>query len=376
MRENVEVETHLYRNDQYEFLRGPVFQNLLCAVKVSRGYVLGSLRSAAEGSGLCGFEEVKPRQVAPGFAPKRTGPPGGNPPHIAVCICTYKRPLPLLRLLEELSRQETQGLFTYSVSIVDNDQAGSASSIVAAFAATSKMQIRYMQEPARGIARARNKVVTESEGDYLALIDDDELPARDWLLSALLDCYRFNADGILGPVHSVYDGQPPAWLEKCELFRRAIHPGGEPVKWRDSRTGNVLIKHGVVLGEEAPFRVEIRAGEDQDFFDRKINAGYSFVWSDRAIVSEVIPPARQKRSYIVRKAMLQGACESSLAGAVNMRSLLTSAIAVPIYLLIMPFSLLFGGHRFTTILVKLFYHLGKLLMAAGINPIREEYVSD
>ena len=28
-------------------------------------------------------------------------------PHISVCICTYKRPLPLGRLLRELNTQET-----------------------------------------------------------------------------------------------------------------------------------------------------------------------------------------------------------------------------------------------------------------------------
>lgn len=41
--------------------------------------------------------------------------------HISVCICTFKRPSLLLRLLKELAGQETQGLFTYSIVVVDND---------------------------------------------------------------------------------------------------------------------------------------------------------------------------------------------------------------------------------------------------------------
>ena len=32
--------------------------------------------------------------------------------HISVCVCTYKRAVLLRRLLDELSRQETDGLFT------------------------------------------------------------------------------------------------------------------------------------------------------------------------------------------------------------------------------------------------------------------------
>ena len=38
-------------------------------------------------------------------------------PHISVCICTYKRPIPLKRLLDSLKQQETGGLFTYSVVV-------------------------------------------------------------------------------------------------------------------------------------------------------------------------------------------------------------------------------------------------------------------
>src|SRR5215469_9249606 len=41
--------------------------------------------------------------------------------HICVCICTYKRPGPLQRLLKGLEGQETQGLFSFSVVVADND---------------------------------------------------------------------------------------------------------------------------------------------------------------------------------------------------------------------------------------------------------------
>lgn len=375
---NIEIETHPFRDKEYEFLSGAEFPKLLGGVTVSRGYVLRSI-------------EVSPAQLLQGRSGKTNeqctvdhegqrattlAQQDISPiPHISVCVCTYKRPLPLLRLLKELSLQQTQELFTYSVSIVDNDPTGSAASAVAEFAASSSMQVSYFQEPTRGIARARNKVVSQAEGDYLAFIDDDEFPAWDWLLHALLDCRRFNADGILGPVLRAFDGTPPAWLEKSKLFQRPIHPGGQSVEWRNTRTSNVLIKGSIVLGEAAPFRVELRAGEDQEFFHRKMSEGYHFVWSDRAIVSEVIPPARCRRRYIMRRSLLQGACESSLP-VHRFRSVLKSAVAVPVYGIILPFSLLVGGHRFVTILEKFSYHLGKLLMAVGINPIREEYVSD
>ena len=54
--------------------------------------------------------------------------------HISVCICTFKRPELLTRLLERLENQRTDGLFTYSVVVADNDPAQSARQAVAAFA--------------------------------------------------------------------------------------------------------------------------------------------------------------------------------------------------------------------------------------------------
>src|SRR5687767_7960826 len=64
-------------------------------------------------------------------------------PHIAVCICTYKRPQMLGRLLRGLAEQETEGRFTYSIVVADNDRQESAKAVTTAFAAASRVPIRY-----------------------------------------------------------------------------------------------------------------------------------------------------------------------------------------------------------------------------------------
>src|SRR5947199_8829379 len=62
-------------------------------------------------------------------------------PHISVCICTYKRPALLRRLLEELGRQETGGLFTFSIIVADNDASRSADAVVSRFGSESNIPI-------------------------------------------------------------------------------------------------------------------------------------------------------------------------------------------------------------------------------------------
>lgn len=301
--------------------------------------------------------------------------PAKRAAHIAVCVCTYKRPALLMRLLMALNRQETGGLFTYSIVVADNDEAKSAEATVSEMRQVSTVLIKYCVEPRRNIALARNKVVENAEGDYIALIDDDEFPESAWLLTLFKKCNEYNVDGVLGPVKRHFDEAPPLWFKKSRIYDRPVHSTGKLVDWKDARTGNVLLKRRVIAGGAVPFRPQFRAGEDQDFFRRKAEEGCVFIWSAEAIVSETIPPARWKRRYILRKAMLQGAT-AALQPNCGVINILKSIIAVPLYLWILPFALLAGQQYFMTLLVKICDHTGKLLMLIGINPVHEEYVSE
>ncbi len=296
-------------------------------------------------------------------------------PHISVCVCTYKRPLLLKRLLTELNRQETGGLFNYSIVVADNDQEKSAESVVEGIRLTSDISVKYCVEPRQSIALARNKVVENADGEFAAFIDDDEFPAPNWLLTLFRTCYEYKVDGVLGPVKRHFDEDPPAWIRKSRFYDRRVNPTGMRVHWHEARTGNVLLRRQILIGNTAPFRPEFRAGEDQDFFRRKIEEGHVFIWCADAEVFEVVPPVRWKRTYLIKKALLRGAT-AGVQPNCGPISIAKSIIAVPLYAVAMPLALLFGHHNFMTLLVKLCDHLGKLLIVIGLNPIREEYVSE
>ena len=120
--------------------------------------------------------------------------------HIGVCICTYKRPELLQRLLRELAGQDTGGLFTFSISIVDNDKLRSAETTVLNFAATSDVPVTYDVEPVQNICMARNRGIANATGDLIAFIDDDEFPEKQWLLNLYQAIHRDGVAGVLGPV--------------------------------------------------------------------------------------------------------------------------------------------------------------------------------
>jgi glycosyltransferase involved in cell wall biosynthesis len=279
----------------------------------------------------------------------------------------------LTRLLTELNRQETGGLFTYSIVVADNDEAKSAEPTVTEFRLSSAVHVKYCVESGRGINKARNATIANAEGGFIAVIDDDEFPVSNWLLMLFKCCNEYKVDGVLGPVKRHFDEVPPAWLQRSHLYERRVNPTGMRVDWRESRTGNVLLRRNVVAGEEAPFREDLRRGGDVEFFRRKMAEGRLFIWCAEAEVFEVIPPSAWKRAYLLRKALMRG--ESNVKqGDLGFISVVKSMIAVPLYALALPFAQLLGHHRFMTLLVKLCDHLGKFLALVGIHPIREEYV--
>ena len=96
--------------------------------------------------------------------------------HISVCVCTYKRPEFLKRLLEELANLETEGRFTFSIVVADNDRLRSAEALVSNFAAGSSAPVTYCAEPEQNICLARNRAIENATGDMIAFIDDDEFP--------------------------------------------------------------------------------------------------------------------------------------------------------------------------------------------------------
>jgi len=294
---------------------------------------------------------------------------------ICVCICTYKRPQFLKRLLEELSRQITDALFTYSIVIVDNDRLRSAEAVVSEFTDASPLPVKYCVESRQNIALARNKAIENAHGDFIAFIDDDEFPTKCWLLSLFKALNEHKADGVLGPVKPYFEVQPPAWVVKGKFYERPTYPTGFVIDWKKGRTGNVLLRRSLLVGHAQLFRPEFRTGEDQDFFRRLIQKGHTFIWCNEAEAYEVVPPVRWNRTFILRRALLGGTV-SRLHPTFGALDIAKSALAVPAYVTVLPIALVLGPSRLMLCLMKLFNHLGRLLAVVGINPIRGPYVTE
>jgi succinoglycan biosynthesis protein ExoM len=299
-----------------------------------------------------------------------------EPNHICVCVCTYKRPDYLKRLLDELQGQETNGFFTFSVVVADNDPAQSAEAVVSQYVASSKIQVHYCVQPEQSVSLTRNKALENASGNFIAFIDDDEFPDGRWLLALFEACSKYGVDGALGPVLPNFDERTPKWVVKGKFYERPTYPTGFIIDWHKGRTGNVLFKRAILPNDEQPFRPQFRGGgADQDFFRRMIEEGHRFVWCNEAIAHEIVPPVRWKRSFMLRRALLRGGV-TPLHPTFSRWDVVKSLIAVPAYTIAMPFALVIGHHRFMSLMIRLCDHLGKLLACIGIRPIKAAYITE
>lgn len=270
--------------------------------------------------------------------------------------------------------QPTEGFFGYSIVVVDNDRAESARQIVIHCAERSNIIISYHVEPEQNISRARNRAVENAKGDFVAFIDDDEMPSDNWLLELYRALIHYGSDGVLGPVLPRFENGPPGWVVKGHFFERAAHPTGYILGWKNTRTGNTLLRSELFRDSQEWFDPDFGSGgEDRDFFRRQIEKGRVFVWCDGAPVYETIQPIRWKRKVLIKRALLRGKMALNVRGS-GLSSVIKSVVAIAVYTCGLPIFLLLGQHVFMKYLIKNCDHLGKVLAFAGIDLVKEKYV--
>jgi succinoglycan biosynthesis protein ExoM len=244
--------------------------------------------------------------------------------HIAICVATFKRPRLLRRLLNGIAelRFAKVGIPEITVIVVDNDPTGTAREVCRG--AFLPWRLHYVLEAKRGIAEARNRAVRESgNADFIAFIDDDEVPKELWLDELLSAQAKFQGDTVAGPVYPSFTDDVPDWIRREGFFDRPTHfVTGESLLC--CSTNNVLVSRNVfdrVGGFDDRF--QLTGGEDVHFFTRVRLAGFHIVWSGDALVSETISSDRANLAWLLRRSYRDGNCytlvESSLDDRVFLR---------------------------------------------------------
>jgi succinoglycan biosynthesis protein ExoM len=234
---------------------------------------------------------------------------------VDICTITCRRPAGLTRLLGGIAQLRLPDPAPeLRIVVVDNDAEESARRICADAAGWLPFPLAYATEKRRGIPQARNAALALSlrRADFVAFLDDDEVPDRDWLTELLRVRAVSGADAVAGPVERVFEAAVPRWVEDSQLFVMRRHPTGTPVA--TSHTGNVLISTSSLAAMEALFdeRFALTGSSDSEFFERFAASGHRIVWCDSAWATEWVPASRARLRWLVQRALRVGASRTMI----------------------------------------------------------------
>lgn len=255
------------------------------------------------------------------MTPKTTPPSSEETAsRVAVCACTFRRPDGLAALLDGLRRQRFRRVAPPEVSIliVDNEGSARAEAICATFVADHGLCVRYLVEPRRGIAFARNRGLdtVAADADFVAMIDDDERPEPEWLEELLLAQAATGADVVQGRVRPAFPEGTPAWIGEGGFFGYPLAPSPfRSETWADlqklpsAATNTVLVRAAAVAASGVRFdpRLGLTGGSDALFFRKLRAAGHRIVYAERAVVWEDVPLSRTNLAYLWRRSYRDGA---------------------------------------------------------------------
>ncbi|RPF22760.1 glycosyltransferase family 2 protein [Myceligenerans xiligouense] len=224
-----------------------------------------------------------------------------------VAVLTYRRPERLATALEALLPHVSAA--GAGLLVVDNDLTESARPVFERVTA-GRAGVRYVHEPAPGIAAARNRALDEvaaSGSDLIVFVDDDETPGEAWLATLLAAHERYGGTGVAGPAVPSLPGRDP-WIESGGFFARPRHPSGTRVDVAASN--NLLLDVGWLAERGLRFdeAFGLTGGSDTMLTLRITSRGGALYWCDEAVVEDPVPAKRFTRRWVVRRAYRVGNC--------------------------------------------------------------------
>jgi glucosyl-dolichyl phosphate glucuronosyltransferase len=225
-----------------------------------------------------------------------------------VIIPTCDREELLGRALESLMRAPVPPSLDVRITVVDNNSKDGTRALVTKLSRCDG-RLRYIFEPRQGRSPALNAGISQSRGDLIGMIDDDEEIDAGWYRCVARLFADPTIDFIGGPYVPRWGAPQVPWLPTAYRGvigwvdagpeRRAYGPGFAGMLMG----GNAVIRRPL-LHSVGPYdanlgrtRKGLMSCEDEDMFQRLLAAGARGVYVPDLIIHHYVPPERLTKRY-------------------------------------------------------------------------------
>jgi O-antigen biosynthesis protein len=226
---------------------------------------------------------------------------------VTILVCTKNRPDLLLQCLQSLTGLDFD---SFEVVVVDN---GSTDFQIPEI--TTDFSIRYFRQPVQGISYARNSILANCAGEFVALIDDDAIAHRDWLKFAMRS---FTADSKVGcvtgkilPLQIQNEWQEryfeEGWLPSWEDAKNFTLANYDPFDTPAGAGTNIVARKSILLQCGFPeffgAGTPVGAEDDHYLFYRVLKLGWKLQYNPESIVYHPYPETREYYEYLVKRSI-------------------------------------------------------------------------
>lgn len=229
---------------------------------------------------------------------------------LSLVIATYNRAASLLDTLKSVVRQSAPSEQWECVVVNNNSSDNTADSFAEFVREYPDYNIRMVNEPSQGLSYARNRGIREGVGEYIAIIDDDEHIAEDFIAS-YIELFDSVPEAVAagGPIVAEYPAGRPKWMscyterpiantmyfgeQVCEFPKGRI-PGGGNMALRRS----AIRRYGVFDTSLGYVGESLIGGEECDLFERLQIAEAKYYYVPKAVMYHIIPKEKLSKEYL------------------------------------------------------------------------------
>jgi EAL domain-containing protein (putative c-di-GMP-specific phosphodiesterase class I)/glycosyltransferase involved in cell wall biosynthesis len=254
--------------------------------------------------------------AAPAQAVSSSGSSVSNPSaiDITVAIPTYNGAERLPLVLDQLRKQTQVEHLKWEIIICDNGSLDDTKAVVERYQADwpTHCPLIYRFAAEQGAAFARQRAAETAQGQLIAFLDDDNIPAADWLFQAHRFAQAHPQVGAFGSqIHGQFERELPAELKNIQCFLAIIERGDQPHRYEPANkilppAAGLVVRTQAWL-EAVPKRLFLNnkgksaglASEDLEAILYIQKAGWEVWYNPDMVVHHVIPDGRLRKDYLI-----------------------------------------------------------------------------